>query len=1118
MEINKKLRLKEELNKKYFTESADIELPYPHLDDVHLQKKISVKKEFLYKYDGEIKNVSEHSNIVCKQNKKFELAPHQEFIKRFISYNTPYNGVLLFHGLGSGKTCSAIGITEAYRSYSKYIHNFKKIIIIASPNVQENFKLQLFDPSKLKNINNSCYMNGCLGNSLLDELNTYQINTLKKEEIIVKIQKLISNYYDFMGYIEFSNRIQRCIVVKEGGINDILTEKKLKAEFQDTLIVIDEIHNIRINSDIKNDKKVAKSLFQLVNYVKYLKLIFLTGTPMYNDPKEILFILNILNINDNRSKIGTKEIFDADNNFLVRDGIEIGKELFITKSNGYISYVRGENPYSFPYLITPSMYNDNKALKIIGTYPKKQFNNKKIVDPIKYLDLYLSNSKYTQTMGYYYFLEKVLDKIKDEENFEDMDSFRYSIIQSPINALNIIYPNEDDTTFLTGNSGLDSIMKYSERQNPPSKNNFEYKRMHNMFTYREIGKYSHKIKTILDHIINSDGIVLIYSGYIDGGLVPMALALEHLGFTRYGARSKTLFKNKPYEHDTDAPMKGFKYSIISGEKTLSPNNNEEIEALTHNNENGQNVKVVMISQAGSEGIDLKNIRQVHIMEPWYNMNRIEQIIGRARRNCSHMELSIEKRNVQVFLHATILPDDVESMDMYLYRLSEKKSISIGKITRLLKSVAVDCLLNKEQQQFSQINQQIKLLLSSENTTIDYNVNDEPHTSLCDYNDSCEFECINKITDEPLDNSTYSYQYTKSNKIKDKIKELYKIKHVYKKNEIFSLIKTKNINNEEIDRALHDLEKDILLDMFGRKGHLINILDLYYFNPIEIMDIHASMYDKKYPIEYKKKVFEPNIEHVEYEKQENTVMNTIYEKFARAMTYNDDLKNDDDWYSYFSLSSEYLKTMGVDENEIKEYLIAHICEQLTYNDEITMLNEVYKSDGEIEVLIKDYYERFIIRKNDIIAILLINFESKDSLENIFVFNENKWSEATYTERNAILPYYNKSAYKKPLSPTYKVVGFMGLNKATESYEFKVRVNYDTKKTGAVVENKPKAQIIALLNETINKSDAFTVTNTKTRKKNELCVIEELLLRYYDNNNIKKTRTFFNKLEFYYLNKN
>jgi dTDP-D-glucose 4,6-dehydratase len=295
-------------------------------------------------------------------------------------------------------------------------------------------------------------------------------------------------------------------------------------------------------------------------------------------------------------------------------------------------------------------------------------------------------------------------------------------------------------------------------------------------------------------------------------------------------------------------MKGFKYSIISGEKTLSPNNNEEIEALTHNNENGQSIKVVMISQAGSEGIDLKNIRQVHIMEPWYNMNRIEQIIGRARRNCSHMELPLEKRNVQVFLHATILPDDVESMDMYLYRLSEKKSINIGKITRLLKSISVDCLLNKEQQQFSKINQKVKLLLSSENTTINYNINDEPHTSLCDYNNSCEFECINKINEEKdnLDISTYSYQYTKSNKIKDKIKELYKIKHVYKKKQIFTLIKNKNINNEEIERALHDLEKDILIDMFGRKGYLVNILDLCVEKNIKNLFLASSSEVYQYP--------------------------------------------------------------------------------------------------------------------------------------------------------------------------------------------------------------------------------------------------------------------------------
>ena len=1119
MEINKKLRLKEELNKKYFLENPTDDIQYPHLDDTQLQKKISLKKEFLYKYDGELKDVASYSKIVCKKNEKFELSPHQEFIKRFISYNTPYNGVLLFHGLGSGKTCSAIGITEAYREYSKYIHNFKKIIIIASPNVQENFKLQLFDPSKLKHINNTWQINGCLGNSLLDELNTYQVNTLTREEVVNKIHKLITNYYDFTGYIEFSNRIQKCIVMKEGGINHILTKKKLKAEFQNSLIVIDEVHNIRINSDIKNDKKVAKSLYQLVNYVKYLKLIFLTGTPMYNDPKEILFILNILNMNDERSQIGTREIFDTEDNFVVKDGVEIGKELFISKANGYISYVRGENPYSFPYLIMPHKYDSPNSLKIMGTYPLRQFNNKEIKDPIKYLDLFISPLSETQQEGYIYFLDKVLEKYKEKDTFEDMDSFKYSIVQPPINALNIVYPV--DSTFLTGNNGLDNIMKYVEKVNPPTKNNFEYKRLHNMFSYNEIGQYSHKIKTILDHIINSEGIVLIYSGYIDGGIVPMALALEHIGFTRYGATNKTLFKNKPYLKEEEAIMKGFKYSIISGEKTLSPNNNEEIEALTNNNDDGKKIKVVMISQAGSEGIDLKNIRQVHIMDPWYNMNRIEQIIGRARRNCSHMNLPLEKRNVQVFLHASAIDSDSETMDMYLYRLSEKKSIKIGNITKIIKSVSVDCLLNKEQQSFSRMNQMVQLKLSSDNkVTIEYNVNDEPYTALCDYSDSCNYECLNTINEKDnQDISSYSYQFTKNNKIKDKIKALFKIKYVYKKNEIYSIIKNKNIHNEEINRALLDLETEILIDSLGRKGHLINSSDLYFFNPIEIKDVHSSMYEKMTPIEYKQTKYRIEEQPLNKELvQESELMAYIYEKYTKGMSENEDLKSDDDWYSFYYSGSQYLTRMNVTEDELKKYLIAHICEQLAYGDEVQLINEINKKDDEIELLIKDYYNQFIIQKNGITGILLIDFKSKDSVENIFVYDLNIWREATYTERNIIMPEYNVSKYKKPLSPKYKIVGFMGLNNATNTYEFKVKFTDDTKSKGAVIENKSKSQIISLLNETINKSDAFNNSNTKMRKKNELCVIEELILRHYDTTNLKKSRTFFNKLEYYYLNKN
>ena len=122
-----------------------------------------------------------------------------------------------------------------------------------------------------------------------------------------------------------------------------------------------------------------------------------------------------------------------------------------------------------------------------------------------------------------------------------------------------------------------------------------------------------------------------------------------MGFQRYG-EVKSLFEKIPTENPLD--LKSYKistekniipakYIIVSGDKLLSPNNEKDIEAATNNeNLNGNMVKVILISQAGSEGIDFKFIRQVHIMEPWYNMNRPEQIIGRAVRQCSHKILPL----------------------------------------------------------------------------------------------------------------------------------------------------------------------------------------------------------------------------------------------------------------------------------------------------------------------------------------------------------------------------------------------------------------------------------------------------------------------------------------------
>jgi hypothetical protein len=271
-----------------------------------------------------------------------------------------------------------------------------------------------------------------------------------------------------------------------------------------------------------------------------------------------------------------------------------------------------------------------------------------------------------------------------------------------------------DPKELVGKSGLNNIVKYEVSTSPPSRFNFEFvnEKYNNIFAREVVGKYSSKIKSIIDSIFDSEGIILIYSQYIDGGLIPMALALESIGFTRYGD-TKSLFKNPPIEKldvnsylpKSSVDKQNFnaaKYVMITGDKSITPNFTSDLKATTNEtNKNGKDIKVILISQAGSEGIDFKYIRQIHILDPWYNMNRIEQIIGRGVRTCSHALLPFKERNVSIYLHGLLLSDDIESVDLYLYRISEKKAIKIGEVSRVLKEISIDCILNKDQQNFDE---------------------------------------------------------------------------------------------------------------------------------------------------------------------------------------------------------------------------------------------------------------------------------------------------------------------------------------------------------------------------------------------------------------------------------
>jgi hypothetical protein len=1119
----------------------------PKLDDLQLQKKITLKKEYRgYKYDAKIGDIKERTINICKRDKFFELSPHQEFVKRFISFDTPYNGLLLFHGLGSGKTCSAIGITEALRSFYVNQPRHKKILIVASPKLQKNYSLQLFDPDKLVKENGLWNLSGCVGSQLLAELNltSTNMNRLSKEDLVSRIEKIIKEHYSFMGYDKFSNTIQSIIDTKD-------SRRKLKDAFEGRVVVIDEFHNIRAEEQGGADthKKRASLLNTLVDNVRGMKLIFLTGTPMYNNSREIVFLLNILNKNDGRPAIQKKEVremFDKDDNLT-----EQGKQTLIKYSNGYVSFVRGENPYAFPYMVTPKMFNHPNSFQLLDDKPTEQFNGNDIEEPIKYLDLFMNNTSDIQEKAYIETMKQIEDKF-DDRDFNEIGSLGYNELIRPIQSLIITYPSEDGT-FLTGDDGLKSVMEFKYNS---VNQDFKYRSgpLDGMYKYERIGDYSSKIKSILDMIINSNGIVLIYSQFVYGGIIPLALALEELGFKRNeSGRGKTLFKDKKKDINvfnlngktSTTKFSPAKYAIISGNASISPDNDSEIKTLTsQKNRDGELIKVVLITQAGTEGIDMKNLRQIHVMEPWYNLNRLEQVIGRARRNCSHVDLPIEERNFELYLHASRLSNtEVETVDTMLYRIAESKSIKMGQVTRVLKSVAVDCLLNIEQQKYADLKDVIKIKLSDGNE-IDYSVKDEPFSSLCDYMETCKYECINKF-DKLLviDPSTYTYKNTKNDKIIDKVKYLFTKRHVYHHQEIVKFIRTNTTSSEQIDRMLFEMvdTKVPVVDKFDKTGYIVRIANLYLFQPDELTDPQLLVHERMVPVTLKPKDFlatkihEMKKEDLEgkNEKIKNENLKNFKEKVAEtnsetnaaihelekmyevANKSHDITAKDEDWYTIFNDVKEYMMKMKISESMIDTFLISHICDQQTLSQELKVLNYLYSHEdqlNDVEKKIYDHYSKLVFESGENKYIGLIDIDNKKESMVLYVLrpeligvSKDVWTKATLIERESV-----KIPYKKPTVGTTKIIGAMAFFKT--SFQCKILELDGTKRasTGSLVENKIKSQLIDILNRILGKV-YYTSENTRGYSRTFLAVVCELYLRYF--NETKPIKHFLSKTEFY-----
>jgi len=186
--------------------------------------------------------------------------------------------------------------------------------------------------------------------------------------------------------------------------------------------------------------------------------------------------------------------------------------------------------------------------------------------------------------------------------------------------------------------------------------------------------YSPKFASILENLADetNQGLHLLYSNFRTiEGIAIMRLILLANGFAEFKIKKtdeiwdiveSTEDAGKPkfalYTGTEGTEEKEIIRNVYNGMWDYVPATiSAKLKQKAENNNYGEVVKILMITSSGAEGINLRNTRFVHIVEPYWHMVRIDQVVGRARRICSHQDLPPEMRTVKVFLYISTFSEE-----------------------------------------------------------------------------------------------------------------------------------------------------------------------------------------------------------------------------------------------------------------------------------------------------------------------------------------------------------------------------------------------------------------------------------------------------------------------------
>ena len=721
------------------------------------------------------------------ENKKSHIhqEPAQMLMRNFISKNTIYENILLYNDVGVGKTCNSITIAEGFK---EYIHNLGKkvFVLVKNKNIQKNFMDEL--------------LSKCTRDEYIDDFDRpiysgevqFRGSETKRDEIIHRAQKTINASYQFVTYGTFVNRVLGAKEFKkdEFGRNTKIV-KRIDGEIQrknvkdgirslnNTVIIVDEVHNITNNDTYTSLMKVLSNSY---NY----RLILLTATPIFDNSKAIFELSNLLNANNKQLQLPIRDkLFDSvsqnESAYLIKQqssyintnalkgGIikitERGLDVLTKSLYGKVSYLKANTETNPKSIVMGEKLIDRKGTTNVVYCQMSKYQYKVYLKALQ-VDLQ-KDSKYD--------LSTAIQQIESEEN-----NLENEIVVSKTSSL---YKNSNDASTMTypeleyGKTGFLNVFKKSG-------SGYSINKDHKAIFTTELKQYSNKLYKLLQNINKTKtGNCFIYSNYVSYGgtsLVRQLLLLN--GFQEFKNKNNITLEN---EH---------KCFIVFDEST-SIDKREQYKRIFNNEDNkdGKFIRIIIGSPIISEGITLKAIRQVHILEPYWNMSKINQIIGRAVRNYSHHSLEPSERTVEIYKYVSVHYDQNINVDRNKltnffidrekYILSEEKDRSNKIVERRLKELSFDCTLN-----------------STRNKINDPNL---AGSAECDYT-NCDYQCLIKPKNDIIDKSTYNMYITLYDNISG------------------------NTNS--------------LSEMYNRDGFIINRGPYYIFNNSEL-DIDGSLYSK-----------------------------------------------------------------------------------------------------------------------------------------------------------------------------------------------------------------------------------------------------------------------------------